>query len=314
MGLAIYMVEGILREHCHREIHGSVVQIGRQTVELTVPDMIRLFMRFGLSLNIFRDGVVEIDRQTLQARQKTVRFVNDRTFFGALGAAEVHAVDHSDFEGADILHNMNEPIGASLEGIADLVLDGSTLDNVHDPALALMNYNRMLRPGGRVISINAAKPDVQGAYCGTPPEWFLDYYAANEYADCQVYAQLNLPNAKWQFAWDEPQAFLAMDYKWVIENGRAPPLQYDGWAFTIVVAEKGSASTWDRVPTRTGFRNNAEQARWLTALERFSKSKRPSFLTTGQPNLAPPEGFVKATYRAIKTSSGAEQPHSAAGA
>ncbi|HEY7229032.1 MAG TPA: hypothetical protein VH558_01540 [Pseudolabrys sp.] len=297
MGLAVYMLEGIVREHRHRGIHGSVVQIGRQTVELTVLDMIRLFMSYGLSLNIFRDGVVEIDRQTLQVRQKRVRFVNDRTFFGALGAAEVHAVDHSDFEGADIIHNMNEPIGASLEGIADLILDGSTLDNVHDPALALMNYNRMLRPGGRVISINAGKPDVQGAYCATPPEWFLDYYAANDYADCQVYAQLNLPNAKWEFAWNVAQAFLALDYKWALEHGRAPPLQYDGWAFTIVVAEKGTASTWDRLPTRARSRNDAEQAQWLTAVERFAASKRPSFLITGQPDLAPPEGFATATLR-----------------
>jgi SAM-dependent methyltransferase len=296
MGLAVYMLEGILREHRYRAIRGSVVQIGRQTVELLVPDMISLFMGHGLPLNIFRDGVVEIDRKTLQARQKGLRFISDRTFFGALGAAEVHAVDHSDFEGADIIHNMNEPIGASLEGITDLIVDGSTLDNVHDPALVLMNYNRMLRAGGRVISINAAKPDVQGAYCGMPPEWFLDYYAVNDYADCQVYAQLNLPAAKWQFATDDPRAFFALDYGWTIEHGRAPPpLQYDGWAFTVVVAEKGPASTWDRVPTRAGFRADAEQARWLKAVGRFSVSKRPSFLTTGQPDFATPAGFVTAT-------------------
>ena len=294
MGLAVYMLEGILREHRYRAIAGSVVQIGRQTVELTVRDMIQLFMSHGLSLDIFRDGVVEIDRHTLQARQKGIRFVSDRTFFGALGASEVHAVDHSDFEGADIIHDMNQPIGESLEGIADLILDGSTLDNVHDPALALMNYNRMLRPGGRVISINAGQPNVQGAYCATPPEWFLDYYAANDYADCRVYAQLNLPAEKWQFPSNEPQAFLSVDYQWAIERGCAPPLRYDGWAFTIVVAEKRSASTWNRVPMRRRFRTEAQQAQWLAAVTRFSTSKRPSFLTSLQPAIAPPEGFVAA--------------------
>jgi len=294
MGLADYMLEGIVREHRHRGIAGSVVQIGRQTVQLTVPNMIQLFMSYGLPLDIFRDGVVEIDRQTLQARQRRIRFVNDRTFFCALGASEVHAVDHSDFEGADIIHDMNQPIGESLEGIADLILDGSTLDNVHDPALALMNYNRMLRPGGRVISINAGQPNVQGAYCGTPPEWFLDYYAANDYADCRVYAQLNLPAEKWRFPLDEPQAFFAVDYQWALEHGHVPPPRYDGWAFTIVVAEKGSASTWNRVPTRSRLRTEAEQAQWLAAVTRFSTSKRPSFLTSLQPNIAVPEGFVAA--------------------
>src|SRR4029077_11292495 len=105
----------------------------------------------------------------------------------ALGAAEVHAVDRSDFEGADIVHDMNLPIDRSLEGIADLIVDGSTLDNVHDAATALMHYNRMLRPDGRVVSINAANMDMDGAYSVMDPLWFLDYYAANDYADCRVY-------------------------------------------------------------------------------------------------------------------------------
>jgi len=295
MGLARYMLEGVVREHRYRKIAGSVVQIGRQTIELTARDMMRLFVRYGLWLSVFRGGFAEIDRQTTQVRQSGKRFVTDRTFFGALGAAEIHAVDHSDFEGADIVHDMNQPIDQSLEGIADLVLDGSTLDNVHDPAVALMNYNRMLRAGGRVISINAGKPDVQGAYCGTPPEWFLDYYAANDYADCQVYVQLNFPAAKWQFPDDPRRAFLAVDLRSAVERGRAPELHHDGWAFTLVVAEKGPASTWERIPTRARCRNEVEQAQWLAAMRRFSLSRRPSFLTTMRPDFDPLPGFVAAT-------------------
>jgi SAM-dependent methyltransferase len=293
MGLANYILEGIVREHRYKQIAGSVVQIGRQTIELTPLTMMQLFMQYGVPLNIFRDGVVEIDRHTVQVRQTGIRFVSDRTFFGALGAAEVHAVDHSDFEGADIIHDMNQPIGRSLEGIADLILDGSTLDNVHDPATALMNYNRMLRVGGRVVSINAGKPDVQGAYCGMSPEWFLDYYAVNEYADCQVYVQLNFPAAKWQFP-SGPQALQSVDYKWILEHGRTPAVRHEGWAFTIVVAEKGPGSTWDRLPTRAGFRNESEQQQWLSAVKRFSLSKRPCFLTTMRPDAVALPGFVTA--------------------
>jgi SAM-dependent methyltransferase len=293
MGLAPYVLEGIVREHCYRPIAGTVVQIGRQTVCLTVPEMMQMFMRYRVSLSIFQDGVLQIDRHTVMVRQTGTRYVSDHSFFGALGAAEVHAVDHSDFEGADIIHDMNQPIPAPLEGIADLILDGSTLDNVHDPALALMNYNRMLRPGGRVISVNAGKPDVQGVYCGMPPEWFIDYYAANDYEDCQIYVQLNFPTAKWQYP-NEPNALLALDLGYTIERGHAPDLQHDGWAFTIVVAEKGPASTWDRVPTRARIRNEVEQAQWQAAVQRFSLSKRPSFLTSTRPGFDPPPGFVTA--------------------
>jgi SAM-dependent methyltransferase len=299
MGLAYYMLEGVIREHCHRAIIGSVVQIGRQTMELTVPQMRKLFDNYGLSLGNVRDEEIEIDRQTTQVRQTGAPYVSDHALFTALGAAEVHAVDHSDFEGADIIHDMNRPIDPALDAIADLILDGSTLDNVHDPAIALMNYNRMLRPGGRVVSINVAKPDVVGAYTGMAPEWFLDYYAINEYSDCRIYAQLNFPAVQWSTP-TEPAALLAMDYTWTIENGRAPALYHQGWTGAIVFAEKGTASTWDTIPHRAQFRTADEQARWLAAVKRFSTSDRPSHLQTMRPEFVSPDGFVTAQFSETK--------------
>jgi SAM-dependent methyltransferase len=290
MGLANYILEAVVREHCHRAITGAVVQIGRQTFELTVPAMIELFGRYGLSTDV-AERAVEIDHQTTQVRQTGKPFVSDRAFFGALGITEVHAVDHSDFEGADIIHDMNRPIGRSLEGIADLILDGSTLDNVHDPAIALMNYNRMLRPGGRVVSINAAKPDIMGAYTGMAAEWFLDYYAINDYADCRIYVQLNLP--------DGPVALAAMDYKWVVEHGHAPTVDHDGWVFAIVVAEKGKASNWDRIPARANLRTDIEQAHWLASIKRFSASDRSCHFESGHPEIALPAGFLTARFSPI---------------
>jgi SAM-dependent methyltransferase len=294
MGLSNYMLEGVIREHCYKSIGPSVVQIGRQTIELTAPEMIELFARYKIPLGSLHEEVIEIDRKTTQVRQTKAPFVSDRAFFGALGAKEVRAVDHSDFEGAGIIHDMNQPIGNSLEAIADLILDGSTLDNVHDPAIALMNYNRMLRPGGRVVSVNAAKPDIQGAYTGMAPEWFLDYYAINDYTDCQVYAQLNFPAERWKVP-SGPVALLALDYGWMIEHGRAPRLDHAGWAFAIVVAEKGPQSSWNRLPTRAEFRAGSEQTHWLATVERFSRSDRPSFVTTMRPEFSPQPGFTSAT-------------------
>lgn len=268
-------------------------------MELTVPEMRKLFEHYGLSLDNVRDEEIEIDRQTTQVRQTGASYVSDHALFTALGAAEVHAVDHSDFEGADIIHDMNRPIGPALESIADLILDGSTLDNVHDPAMALMNYNRMLRPGGRVVSINVAKPDILGAYTGMAPEWFLDYYALNEYSDCRIYAQFNFPAVQWSVP-TEPPAMLAMDYTWATVKGRAPALNHLGWTGAIVFAEKGTASTWDRIPHRSQFRADDEQACWLASVKRFSTSDRPSHLQTMRPEFVAPEGFVTAQFSETK--------------
>lgn len=292
MGLSDYISEGVIREHCYRPIGRSVVQIGRQTIELAPSQLRQLIVQYKLPLNGL-EGEIEIDRRTTQVRQTGASFVSDRAFFSALGATEIHAVDHSDFEGADIVHDMNTPIGPSLEAIADLVVDGSTLDNVHDAATALMNYNRMLRPGGRVHSINAAKPNVHGAYTGTSLEWYLDYYTANQYADCRVYAQLNFPTTQWSLP-SGPVVILAIDYGWVLEHGRVPTLDHDGAIYAIVVAEKGPASTWDRVPTRAQFRTEAERAQWRAQIERFSASRRTSHVTTMRTDFTPPPGFILA--------------------
>src|SRR4051812_46210698 len=84
MGLGGYIVEGLLREHRYRPVSGSVVQIGRQTIAVTLPDLSALFTRYGLPLDAFHDSEIEIDHQTTMVRQTEEQFVSDRFFFGVL--------------------------------------------------------------------------------------------------------------------------------------------------------------------------------------------------------------------------------------
>lgn len=67
----------------------------------------------------------------------------------------------------------------------DFIYDGSTLDNVFDPAAALRNVVRLTRPGGRLFHVNRASRahNVYVAFALS----FHDYYSINEFDDCQVY-------------------------------------------------------------------------------------------------------------------------------
>src|SRR5436190_23618464 len=47
-----------------------------------------------------------------------------------LGAKEVVSVDRSGFEGATLLHDLNEPFPKSLQCSFDLVIDGGTLEHI----------------------------------------------------------------------------------------------------------------------------------------------------------------------------------------
>ena len=76
--------------------------------------------------------------------------------FGWLFILKLHAVDISDFEGAGIIVDLNEPLPPHLEATCDLLVDGSTLDNIFNPTQGLRNLARMLKPGGRLFLSNMA--------------------------------------------------------------------------------------------------------------------------------------------------------------
>src|SRR4051812_12920511 len=51
-------------------------------------------------------------------------------FFRLLGAQETTSVDRSDFEGATLLHDLNDPFPERLRNHFDLVVDGGTLEHI----------------------------------------------------------------------------------------------------------------------------------------------------------------------------------------
>ena len=61
-------------------------------------------------------------------------------------------MDLSDFEGAEIIHDLNHPVPKELHGRFDVIYDGGTTEHVFDVARCMDNLNAMLAPGGVLIS------------------------------------------------------------------------------------------------------------------------------------------------------------------
>ena len=72
-------------------------------------------------------------------------------FLAALGAKEIQSLDVSDFEGAQIVHDLNLPLPEHLRGQFDMVYDGGTLEHVFNLPIALKNCMELLRPDGRLF-------------------------------------------------------------------------------------------------------------------------------------------------------------------
>ena len=60
--------------------------------------------------------------------------------FRLLGAREVDAIDTSGYEGASIIHDLNEPIPGELHERFDLVVDSGTLEHIFNVSAALKSY------------------------------------------------------------------------------------------------------------------------------------------------------------------------------
>jgi len=110
----------------------------------------------GLELNVYPAKMVGLLRQHGLPAEEFVKAGPEcafaESFFRALGASKVAALDYSNYEGAEVLHDLNQPIPDELKERFDIVYDGVTREHVFDFPTALRNCMEMVRPDGRLYS------------------------------------------------------------------------------------------------------------------------------------------------------------------
>ena len=99
-------------------------------------------------------------------------------YFRALGAERVDSVDYSSFEGASIVHDMNEPMLLSAE--YSCVFDGGSSEHIFNVAQCTMNLMHLVAPGGHLLSVVPANDQTgHGFYQFSPEFFFRTYTEAN---------------------------------------------------------------------------------------------------------------------------------------
>jgi SAM-dependent methyltransferase len=258
----------LVKEHKFRAIVGDVLLIGRQTVMLTVDGAKALLAREGVEVR--RNFLNEVDTSTIGS--DVAPYITDRSFFSMFSDARVIALDVSDYEDAEIVHDLNLPLSHEYENIADFIFNGSCLDNLFDPATAMKSISKMLRPGGRVVHLEHGTP-INGAILCYSPEWFFDFYAINNYADCKVFVCtfIKTITGPWRVSMWHPFYVEGNEHKL-----SATSLGI-GDFFNIVIAEKDLNSTNDRTPIQSHYRvfqNDGTSSIYLRKYEEFSRSGR----------------------------------------
>jgi SAM-dependent methyltransferase len=90
-----------------------------------------------------------------------------------LGVRELTALDHSTYEGAGLIHDLNVPVPADLEQRFDAVVDAGTLEHVFNAPVAFANCMRMVKPGGTVFLCSPANNTCGHGFYQFSPEFFF---------------------------------------------------------------------------------------------------------------------------------------------
>ncbi len=280
MGISRVPAELLLFEHRYRPIRGELLTVSRNTIGLTAEAARELVRQAGVPLR--PDARVEADRATVHT-YGAAELIADYSFYALFSDARLSVLDVSDYEGADILHDMSLPIDPALENRFDFIINGSCLDNIFNPVTALQNVARMLKPGGRLFQFEWTNSHPT-AYLKFSPDWFLDYFAVNRFADCKAYL-LHYADLAEDFFNDpkgEPDVDLYAYEPLVVAGGQTgyqcSHINSFRPCMTLLIAEKAADSTWDKSPIQTHYRFDPwHRETCLASAARFRASPRPLF-------------------------------------
>jgi hypothetical protein len=110
--------------------------------------------------------------------------------FKHFGAVTVDSIDYSDFEGANIIHDMNLPIPDHLKDKYDCVWDGGTLEHVFNYPTAIKNCMDMVKIGGHLILETPCNNQCGHGFYQFSPELFFSLLDShNGFTGTKIFTQ-----------------------------------------------------------------------------------------------------------------------------
>lgn len=159
-----------------------------ESIELLIKSK-RLDVKFDRTLTIGRQRML-VKENVLQKILLKNGFIKshadfklDRyaeSFFKLLGARQISSLDASDYEGSEIIHDLNNPIADSYKSKFDLVFDGGSLEHIFNFPVAIKNCMDLIEIGGHYVSLTPANNFMgHGFYQFSPELYFRVFNPTN---------------------------------------------------------------------------------------------------------------------------------------
>jgi hypothetical protein len=152
------------------------MQLGRMTIYLSIDDLNKWARFHGVQLKHVNVALSNVRHAAKSG------FIDDITFFSALGFDTVHSCDISECDNSTFNIDLNQPVPEELRNAYDVIIDCGTVEHVFNFPQVLKNIHNMLKPGGRVIFMATPTNNfVDHGYYMYSPIVLYDYYFANKY-------------------------------------------------------------------------------------------------------------------------------------
>lgn len=255
MGIAQAAAKMLMREGIRRSLSGRVLTLGRQHIYLTVEKLHKI----AKEMNFCLSEVTNASSVSANERERNINMsISDVTLFHSLGFSELKSLDFSDYEGADIIFDLNSyDLPPELEGAFDVIIDSGTIEHVFHLPNVLKNLSKMIGDGGRIIYLAPSSNHIDHGFYMFSPTLFYDYYQANSY-------EINTIELFKYSQKHDTEPWFIYDYKPGCLNSVSFGGLDDAMYGIHCVVTKGKASSYDIIPQQGGY------------VKTWSRCKRPS--------------------------------------
>lgn len=242
----------ILKEHGRFPFSGALLTLGMPDVYFTFEHLYRMAQTVNIPIDV--SVPVTLSHHSAFASKG---YISGETLFKCMGFERLSVLDFSDFEGADILFDLNsETTSEHLQEKFDVIIDHGTLEHVFHLPNALKNLFNMLKIGGRVIHSLPTSNLVDHGFYMFSPTLFYDFYSENNWQINNIYVVSMTPR-------QETEPFFYTEY----EPGSFDSVSYgglgEGMYFTLCFVTKTNESTACKIPQQGVYK---KQAKWNSGL------------------------------------------------
>ena len=170
MGLTVSFAINLIE--CTKEIKKErVLCLGEQCFGFSVKDLINSRKKYNHNVDFDKFNYLDPNQE-----------LNQKLFFTTLGFKEIDTLDVNDYEGANIIFDLNQNnTPKELISKYDLIYDGGTLQHVCNIGNALKHLTKMTNKNGVIFHSNPCNGYIDHGFFQISPTLYFDYYLTNKF-------------------------------------------------------------------------------------------------------------------------------------